>query len=74
MEEKIKKIIEAIRPYLQSDGGDIEFVKYEEKVVYVKLTGGCAHCMHRASTINNLVYESIKNEIPEVEQVVNLPL
>ena len=45
MEEKIKNIIEEIRPYLNMDGGDIEFVKYEDKYVYVKLKGHCVECL-----------------------------
>ena len=46
-EEKIKKIkelIEKMRPFLISDGGDIEFVEYEDNIVYIRLKGACADC------------------------------
>ena len=41
MEEKIKNMIEELRPYLNMDGGDIEFIKYEDHYIYVKMTGAC---------------------------------
>ena len=41
-EEKIKEIINKIRPYLIGDGGDIEFVKYEDGILYIKMLGACA--------------------------------
>lgn len=74
MEDKIKEVIEQIRPYLNSDGGDIEFIKYEDNVVYVKLLGGCANCLYRDETISQGILETIKNEIPEVKQVINVEL
>lgn len=74
IEEKIEKVLNSIRPYLNSDGGDIEFIKYQDKIVYVKLLGGCAGCPHRNATINNGIFEALKNEIPEVENVINLDL
>ena len=45
LENKIKKMVEELRPYLNMDGGDIEFIKYEDNYLYVKLTGACQHCM-----------------------------
>ena len=44
MENKIKELIDEIRPFLMADGGDIEFVKYEDNIVYVKMNGACANC------------------------------
>ena len=44
IEIKIKNLIEKIRPYLINDGGNIEFIKYEDNIVYVKLTGACDGC------------------------------
>ena len=69
---KIKEILESLRPYLNMDGGDVEFVKYEEKIVYVKLTGACAACMFSDETIKNGLYEAIRTDIPEVEGVINI--
>lgn len=74
MEEKIKDLIESIRPYLNMDGGDIEFVKYEDNYVYIKLLGACTNCLLQDNTINDGLVEMFKSEIPEVKGVINIPL
>lgn len=68
---KIKEILDNLRPYLNMDGGDVEFIKYEKKIVFVKLTGACAACMFSDDTIKNGLYETIKAEVPEIEGVIN---
>ena len=73
-ENQIKEILDTLRPYLNMDGGDVEFIKYENKIVYVKLTGACAACLFSDETIKNGLYESIKSEIPEIEGVINVTL
>ena len=42
--EKIKDIIDQIKPFIMSDGGDVSFVKYEDNIVYIKLYGACQDC------------------------------
>jgi len=74
MEEKIKKLIENIRPYLNMDGGDIEFVKYEDSYVYVKLTGACTNCLSQDDTINDGLLTMFQEEIPEIKGIINVPL
>ena len=74
IEKKIIEIIDQLRPYLNSDGGDIEFIKYEDHYVYVKLTGACSNCMYQDHTLNDGLFEYFKNEIPEIEGVINVPL
>lgn len=71
---KIKEILETLRPYLNMDGGDVEYIKYENKIVYVKLTGACAACLFSDETIKNGLFESLKSEIPEIEGVINISL
>lgn len=71
-EEKIKEIIEKIRPFLVSDGGDIEFVKYEDNIVYVKLSGACAGCELINYTLKDGVEGAIKEEVPNVKEVVSV--
>lgn len=71
---KIKEILDSLRPYLNMDGGDVEFIKYEEKIVYVKLTGACAACMFSDETIKNGLFEALKSEIPEIEDVINVEI
>lgn len=69
---KIKEILDTLRPYLNMDGGDVEFIEYKDKIIYVKLTGACAACMFSDETIKNGLYETIKAEIPEIEGVINV--
>lgn len=71
-ENKIIEILEKIRPYLNNDGGDVEFVKFEDGICYVKLKGACAGCMFADMTIQNTVEEMLVSEIPEVIKVVNI--
>lgn len=69
---KIKETLDSLRPYLNMDGGDVEFIKYENKIVYVKLTGACAACMFSDETIKNGLFEALKTELPEIEGVINI--
>ena len=74
IEKKIKELLENIKPYLQMEGGDIEFIKFEDKFVYVKLTGACANCGLQDVTLKDGIEEMLKNEIPEIEGVINVTL
>jgi len=69
MEEKVKKSIENIRPLLQRDGGDIEFVSVEGGVVKVKLQGACSSCPMSQMTLKAIVEQTLKSEVPGVERV-----
>lgn len=73
-EEIIKDIIEDIRPYLNSDGGDIEFIKYEDNYVFVKLYGACSHCGFQDFTLNDNILELVKEQIPDVIAVINVEI
>lgn len=72
-EEKIKEIINKLKPYLISDGGDIEFVKYENNIVYIKMLGACAGCALLDYTLKDGIEMAIKEEVPEVKEVINVP-
>jgi Fe-S cluster biogenesis protein NfuA len=77
MDSKEKIIIEvlnAIRPYLESEGGDIQFIKYEDNYVYVKLHGACSNCEYSSFDLNESILDSIKNELPEVKGIINVDL
>lgn len=71
-EEKIINIIEKLRPFLISDGGNIEFVKYENDIVYVKMLGACAGCELVDLTLKDGVEGAIKEEVPSVKEVINI--
>jgi len=73
-ENKIKELIEDLRPFLNQDGGDIEFIKYEDNFVYIKLTGACAHCGYQDETISYGIESYLKESIPEIEGVINVEL
>ena len=72
--ELIKSVIDDTKPYLNNDGGDIEFIKYEDKYVYVKLFGACSHCGYQDYTLNNGVLELIKEKVPEVIGIINVEI
>lgn len=69
---KIISVINKIRPFLVSDGGNLEFIKYQDNIVYVKLTGSCADCPMIDITLKDGIEELIINEIPEVKEVRNI--
>ncbi|MDV2988712.1 MAG: NifU family protein [Dehalogenimonas sp.] len=72
MQEKVKEVLEKVRPNLQADGGDVEFVSVsEDGVVTVKLTGSCAGCPMSQMTLKNGIERLLKKEIPEVKEVVS---
>ena len=71
--EKIKEIIDKLRPFLISDGGNIEFVKYEDGIVYIKMLGACAGCALIDTTLKDGVECAIKEEVPTVKEVINIP-
>lgn len=71
-EEKIKAIIDKLRPFLINDGGDIEFIKYENNVVYIKLLGACANCQMIDLTLKDGITAAIMNEVPNVTDVINV--
>jgi len=71
MKEQVETIIEKIRPFLQRDGGDIELVEVtEDGVVKVRLQGACHGCPGAQMTLKMGVERTLKEEIPEVKEVV----
>lgn len=72
--KKIKDLLNNLRPYLQMDGGDIEFIDYKDNFVYIKLSGACTHCGYQDMTIKDGIEEMLKSEIPEIEGVINVEL
>ena len=70
MEEKIIEAIGQIRPFLQRDGGDIEFIELtEDNVVKVRLQGHCAGCPGAMMTLKGIVERIIKENYPEIKSV-----
>ena len=71
-EIKIRNIIDKLRPYLISDGGNLEFVKYDDNIVYVRLMGACQECSMLDVTLKDGIEELLINEIPEIKEVRNV--
>jgi len=72
IEEKIIDVINKLKPFLNSDGGDIEFIKYENGIVYIRMTGACANCDLIDVTLNEGVEYALKEAIPEVKSIINI--
>lgn len=70
LEGKVKNVIEQIRPYLQADGGDIQFLELtDENIVNVELQGSCGSCPFSRMTLKNGVEEAVKRALPEIKSV-----
>ncbi|HQA49634.1 MAG: NifU family protein [Syntrophomonadaceae bacterium] len=73
MREKVKAILEDVRPALQADGGDVELVDVDDQgVVKVRLQGACSGCPMASMTLKNGIERVLKEAIPEVKEVVSL--
>jgi Fe-S cluster biogenesis protein NfuA len=71
--EKVKQVLDKIRPQLQMDGGDVELIEItDDGIVKVRLIGHCAGCMHAQQTLQWGIERAIKQFVPEVKEVVNL--
>ena len=70
IEERIKAIIDHIRPYINGDGGDIEFVSYQDGIVTIRMLGACVGCSMIDTTVNEGIKGWIMDEIEEVKDVV----
>ena len=73
IELKIKEVLEKIRPFLQNDGGDIEFVDFKDGIVYVSVLGACVDCVGLDNTIKDGVELILMEEVDGVigVEVVN---
>ena len=71
MKEKVESVLDKIRPSLEADGGNVELVDVKDGFVKVKLTGACAGCPMSTITLKNGIERILKNEIPEVKEVVS---
>ncbi len=72
MREKIQAALDKIRPMLQADGGDVEFIDVKDGVVTVKLQGACAGCPMSQMTLKNGIERMLKQAVPEIKTVENV--
>jgi len=69
VEQEVREVLEEVRPHLQADGGDIDFVGIENGVVKVRLKGSCAGCPMSQLTIKWGVENYLKKKIPGIKAV-----
>lgn len=70
LEKRVKNILDQVRPYLQADGGDVNFVELtDDMVVMVELTGSCGSCPYSTMTLKNGIESVMKKSIPEIKSV-----
>jgi Fe-S cluster biogenesis protein NfuA len=69
VEKRVKDALDEIRPQIQADGGNIELVSIEKKIVKVRLRGACAGCPMSALTLKQGVERLVKSRVPEIDSV-----
>ena len=75
LNNKVKNILEQVRPYLQADCGDINFINItDDNTVNVELTGACGSCAFSTVTLKNGVEATLKKALPEIKEVVAINL
>ena len=73
MKTNVEKALEEIRPFLQSDGGDISLISIDNGTsVKVKLEGACVGCSVNQMTLKSGVEMTIKKYVPQIEEVINI--
>ena len=70
MQEKVEGVLDKIRPSLVNDGGNVELVEVSDGTVKVRLVGACAGCPMSTMTLKMGIEQILKQEIPEVKEVV----
>ena len=71
--EKVKAVLEKIRPQLQMDGGDVRLVEItDDGIVKVELQGHCSDCMHAQQTLKMGIERAVKQLVPEVKEVISV--
>lgn len=73
IKERILKVLNEIRPYLQSDGGDIDLIDISDDLtVKVKLQGACHGCPYSKQTLKAGVEQALLKEVPEIKSVISV--
>ncbi len=72
MQDKVEEVLNKVRPVLERDGGNVELVGVDNGTVKVKLVGACAGCPLSQLTLKNGIERILKQEIPEVKEVVSV--
>ena len=72
IEKQVKEILHKVRPYLQRDGGDVRYVRFEDGIVYVEMMGACVGCSALDSTLKDGIEAILLEEVPGIIGVENV--
>ncbi len=72
LQKNVENALDEIRPFLESDGGDISLISIKDNVVTVKLQGACVGCNVNQMTLKNGVEATIKKHAPQIEEVIDI--
>lgn len=72
IEKQVQEIIRKIRPYIQRDGGDIRYVRFEDGIVYVEMLGACVGCGALDTTLKDGIETILLEEVPGIIGVENI--
>ena len=72
IEKQVKEILHKVRPYLQRDGGDVRYIRYEDGIVYVEMMGACVGCSALDSTLKDGIEAILLEEVPGIIGVENV--
>jgi len=72
LNKKVQEALNEIRPFLESDGGNIELVSITDDIVKVKLLGNCVSCSVNQMTLKNGVEMTVKKHAPQIQKVVSI--
>jgi Fe-S cluster biogenesis protein NfuA len=67
--ENVENVLDELRPYLVSDGGNVELVEIEGPIVRLRLQGACGSCPSSAMTLRMGIERKLKEEIPEIDEI-----
>ena len=72
IEKQVKEILHKVRPYLQRDGGDVKYVRFEDGIVYVEMMGACVGCSALDATLTDGIEAILLEEVPGIIGVENI--
>ena len=72
IEKQVKEILHKVRPYLQRDGGDVKYIRFEDGIVYVEMMGACVGCSALDSTLKDGIEAILLEEVPGIIGVENI--
>ena len=71
--KKLKEKLEELNPMLMLDGGGVEYIDYQDNILFVRMGGHCIECMGLDATMEGLLAH-IQEEVPEVKKIINVPV